>query len=191
MKNLKSLKTIKLLALLLVASFAAVSCSSDDDGGNGGDNNQIELITTVTYTLSDGTNTITLTFQDIDGPGGIPGTTEISAPWLDANTTYTGSIEFLNETENPPGNITDEVEAEAEEHEIFYSTSVAGVNIAKNDTDANGNPVGLNTTFTTGDAASGSLTIVLKHEPTKPNDGTAIGAGGSTDASVTFNIDVQ
>ena len=43
----------------------------------------------------------------------------------------------------------------------------------------------------TGAAGTGTVTIVLKHEPTKPNNGTAAGAGGSIDVEVTFPITVQ
>ncbi|MBF4984188.1 type 1 periplasmic binding fold superfamily protein, partial [Nonlabens mediterrranea] len=63
--------------------------------------------------------------------------------------------------------------------------------IAKVDTDANGNPLGLDTTFTTGAAGTGTLTIVLRHEPLKPNDGTLLNAGGETDVQVEFDLDVQ
>ena len=67
----------------------------------------------------------------------------------------------------------------------------AGLTITKTDVDGDGNPVGIATTVTTGSAATGSLTVILKHEPTKPNDGTATGAGGSTDVEVSYSIEVQ
>ena len=38
---------------------------------------------------------------------------------------------------------------------------------------------------------SDTLTITLKHEPTKPNDGTLASAGGETDIEVSFPINVQ
>lgn len=190
MKNLKSIKTIKLLALLFVSSLVIVSCSSDDDHNDDDHDHEEELITTVTYTLSDGTNVITLTFQDLDGEGGTAGTTDVSGP-LAASTTYTGSIELLNETESPVEDITEEVEEEGDEHEFFITSTVAGVTITKDDVDGDGNPIGIESTLTTGAAGTGSLTIILKHEPTKPNDGTSAGAGGSTDVEVTFPIEVQ
>lgn len=186
--KLKTMKTIKLLALFFVSSLVFVSCSSDDD--NDDHDHEEELITTVTYTLTNGNDVITLEFEDLDGEGGADGTTTVSGN-LSANTTYTGSIKLLNETEDPAEDITEEVEEEGDEHEFFYSSTISDITITKEDEDEDGNPIGIETTLTTGEAGSGSLTIILKHEPTKPNDGTSTGAGGSTDVSVTFSIEVE
>ncbi len=80
---------------------------------------------------------------------------------------------------------------EVDEHEFFYASSVAGVSITKTDMDSNGNPIGIGTALTAGNAGTGTLTIILKHEPTKPNNGSSDEAGGSTDVEVTFSIEVQ
>lgn len=184
---MKSIKTVKLLALLFVSSLAIVSCSSDDDGGH---DHEEELITTVTYELTNGTDIVTLEFQDIDGDGSAAPTYIVSGP-LTANTTYSGIIELLNETESPAEDITLEVEEEGDEHEFFITSSLSDIIVNKTDTDVNGNPIGIESTLETGNAGTGTLTIILKHEPTKPNDGTSIGAGGSTDVEVSFNIVVQ
>lgn len=189
--KLKTMKTLKLLALLFVSSLTIVSCSNNDDDDHN-DGNEEELITTVIYTLTNnanGADVVTLTFTDLDGEGGADGIYNISGP-LTANATYTGAIEFLNETENPAEDITEEVEEEGDEHEVFYSNTV-GSTITKNDTDGDGNPLGLETTLTTGAASNGTITVILRHEPTKPNDGTAAGAGGSTDAQVSYSVVVQ
>jgi hypothetical protein len=189
--KLKNMKTLKFLALLFVSSLTIVSCSNSDDDDHGDDHEE-ELITTVTYTLTNdanGADVVTLTFTDLDGEGGNSGTTDISGP-LTANATYSGSIQLLNATENPAEDITEEVEEEGDEHEFFY-TNTLGLTITKDDLDGDGNPIGIETTVTTGAAANGTLMIVLKHEPTKPNNGTAAGAGGSTDVEVSFSIAVQ
>ncbi|APY12725.1 type 1 periplasmic binding fold superfamily protein [Seonamhaeicola sp. S2-3] len=182
------MKTIKLLALFFVSSLVFVSCSSDDDHDD--HDHEKELITTVTYTLTNGDDVVTLKFEDLDGEGGTDGTYTVSGN-LSANTTYTGSIELLNATENPAEDITEEVEEEGDEHEFFYTSTISDITFTKTDTDEDGNPIGIETTLTTGDAGTGSLTIILKHEPTKPNDGTSTSAGGSTDVSVTFSIEVE
>lgn len=188
MKTLKT-NTIKLFTLLFISSFALSSCSNDtDDDPNQG--TEEELITTVTYILTSSTDIVTLEFKDLDGEGGTDGTYSVSGP-LTTNSTYTGSIKFLNETQSPAEDITTEVQAEGDEHEIFFASNIAGMTIEKTDQDNNGNPVGITTSLTTGDAGAGTMTIVLKHEPTKPNNGTSANAGGSTDAEVTFNISVQ
>ncbi len=187
--KLKTMKTVKLLALLFVANLAFVSCSKDDDGHDDHDHEE-ELITTVKYTLYNGNDIVTLTFQDLDGPGGKDGTYDVSGP-LAANTTYSGTTALLNETENPAEDITEEVEDEGDDHEFFYVSSLDDISISKLDQDKDGNPIGIETSLTTGDAGTGSLTIILKHEPKKPNNGTPDDAGGSTDVEVTFSITVQ
>ena len=180
------MKTIKLLAVLFISTLVFTSCEDDhdDDHDHGSDE---ELITTVLYTLTDGNNTIVLEWEDLDGDTGNAPT--ISSGTLTANTSYTGSIQLLNRTESPAEDITLEVRAEGDEHEFFY-TNTAGLTITKTDTDGT-NPVGIETSLSTGAEGSGSLTIVLKHEPTKPNDGTTANAGGSTDVQVTFPISIR
>ncbi|NRD20193.1 type 1 periplasmic binding fold superfamily protein [Winogradskyella eckloniae] len=183
------MNTIKLLAILFVSSIMFVSCSSDDDDHDDHDHEE-ELITTVTYKLTNGTDIVTIEFKDIDGDGSALPTYSISGP-LTANTTYTGAIELLNETEDPAEDITEEVEEEGDEHEFFITSSISDIVITKTDVDEDGNPIGIESSLVTGDASTGTLTIILKHEPTKPNDGTSAGAGGSTDVEVTFDIEVQ
>ncbi|WP_299014316.1 type 1 periplasmic binding fold superfamily protein [uncultured Polaribacter sp.] len=179
------MKTLRLIALFFVATLAFSSCADSDDHDDDHDHEE-ELITTVTYTLTNGSDVVTLKFQDLDGEGGQEGITTISGP-LTANTMYTGSIKLLNETESPAEDITEEIEEEDDEHEFFFASSITGLSIEKTDEDEDGNPVGLETSLTTGTAGSGSITVILKHEPSKPNDGTSASAGGSTDVEVTFN----
>ncbi|MFY9241713.1 MAG: type 1 periplasmic binding fold superfamily protein [Polaribacter sp.] len=181
------MKTIKLLSVLFITTLTFTACSEDDDHNHGSEE---ELITTVRYTLTNGNNIVTLTFSDPDGEGGNAGTYTVSGT-LSANTTYSGSIQLLNETTSPAEDITEEVKAEADEHEFFYTSNVAGLTITKTDTDSNNNPLGVTTSLTTSAAGAGTFTIILKHEPTKPNNGTSAGAGGSTDVEVTFNITIQ
>ncbi len=108
---------------------------------------------------------------------------------------YNGSLSLLNEIESPADNITAEIFAEAEEHQFFFETTLTAMAVAYADTDADGNPIGLATTVTTGDAEMGTLTITLRHEPVKDgvgvSDGDITNAGGETDIEVTFDVDVQ
>ncbi|WP_296637362.1 type 1 periplasmic binding fold superfamily protein [Polaribacter sp.] len=185
------MKTIKLLAVLFISTlvFAACSDDHDDDHDHGSDE---ELITTVIYTLTDGTNPdVVLTWEDTDGDTGNDPTFTVSGGPLTAKTTYTGTIQLLNETELPAEDITVEVRAEGDEHEFFYIPNSVNLNVTKEDEDSNGNSLGIETTVTTFAASTGTLTVILKHEPTKPNDDKVAVAGGSTDIEVTFDITVQ
>ena len=103
--------------------------------------NEEELITTLEYTLKPegGGDDILFSFKDIDGDGGDEPII-LTSP-LAANTTYTGTLNLLNESETPAESITEEILEEDEDHQFFFQTDVEGVDVAYNDQDENGNPV--------------------------------------------------
>ena len=111
--------------ILFFGLFAFASCNNDDDMEP---DNEEEVITTLTYTLSstDGQVAI-LSFQDLDGDGGAAGT--ITTSELAANTTYTGIMTLLNETESPAENITEEIAEEDDEHQFFFAVSGANLSL--------------------------------------------------------------
>ncbi|MFW6257273.1 MAG: hypothetical protein ACOC11_00685 [Prolixibacteraceae bacterium] len=156
--------------------------------------NQEELITTIEYVLipEDEGETVELKYRDLDGDGG--NEPVISGEILKAGTTYSGTIALLNETETPAENVTQEVQNEALAHQFFFS-STADLTVQYNDSDANGNPVGLQTVLTAGEPGSGILTIVLRHEPDKfaagVPEGDITNAGGETDVEVQFDVAIQ
>jgi len=185
MKNLKSILAITILAITFT------SCSDDDD--NPVPVNAEEVITTLTATLNSTAGDITLTSRDLDGSDGPDDPViTVSSP-LAANTMYTGSLDLLNETEDPAESITEEIEEEDDEHQFFFSSSLVSTEYL--DMDDDGNPIGLAFTLTTGDAGTGNITITLRHEPAKSaegvSDGNIANAGGETDIAVTFPIVVQ
>lgn len=191
------MKTLKYLSLLFITSLSLTACSSDDDPIAV---NEEELITTVTavYTPVGDGDTITLKYQDLDGEGADAPIITVSGDFQ-ANTTYNGSVTFLNETTDPADNITLEILEEGDEHQLFYQTTGSlnsfTYSNATNDLDSNGLPIGLQSVFTTTTAATGTLTIILRHEPNKEaenvSNGDITNAGGSTDASVSFSIVVE
>lgn len=167
-------------------SVVIISCSKDDDSPE--PINEEEVITTMTVVLNPGN--ITLQSQDLDGDGPNPPSVTVSGN-LSANTTYTGSITFLNELESPAEDITEEVEEEDDEHQVIFVSSGVALSVSDLNKDGNGNDLGTQFSLSTAAAGSGTLRIVLRHEPTKPNDGTLAGAGGSTDIDVSFNVTVE
>ncbi len=183
-----------LLGLALMMSFVFVACE-DDEPEDPEIPNEEEAITTLTYTLTpdDGGMPVVLSFVDLDGDGG--NDPVVTGGTLDTNATYVGAIVLLNDLETPPENITEEVEEEDDEHQFFFTTTVNGLDIDYADTDGNGNPLGLATTITTKAAGSGTITVILRHEPDKAAAGVSEGdianAGGETDIEVTFDVDVQ
>lgn len=183
------MKNFKYTIAILFLTLFIVSCDSDDDTPE--IINEEELITTVIVTLSDGENTVTLTSRDLDGDGPNPPEMEVSGN-LSAETTYTGSIQFLNELESPADNITLEVQEEDEDHQVFYiSGGELDITTTYLDFDPNGNPLGTAFLIESGAVSSGTLNVTLRHLLQKPNDGTLADAGGDTDASVTFGLTVE
>lgn len=153
--------------------------------------NEEELITTLIYRLEPlgAGDAVELKFQDLDGEGG--DAPVITNPPLAAGVQYHGSIALLNELENPAVDITEEVDEEAEEHQLFYEFTTLKTEFEYLDQDLNDHPVGLITALTTGSAETGMLTITLRHEPKKPNNGTPEDAGGETDIEVTFVLNIE
>jgi hypothetical protein len=184
LNTVASLKRVGTFMTITAALFFA-SCDNDDTPDPV---NEEEVITTITATLTPvgGGATITLQSRDIDGDG--PGAPVITVTGGDfaGNTTYNGTMEILNETESPAEDVTEEILEEDDEHQFFFefTGSIAGVTYS--DTDGDGNPLGQTFALTTGTAGAASLRIVLRHEPTKPNNGLA-DAGGETDFDVTFS----
>lgn len=199
------MNTRKFLSMLTLGSLLFASCSNDDD--NPAPVNEGELITKMTVSLVGGGKTINMIVADEDGAEGpTPPKVTVSGD-LSTNTIYNGTIELLNESVNPVETINEEIEAEADEHQFFY-TANSSLNITTTYTDKESdykkedgtaftstNPVGLKFTVTTTDAGTGTFTITLRHELNKSASGVANGditnAGGNTDITQTFEIAVK
>ncbi len=185
------MKTTKFLSMLAIAGTLFVSCSDDDDTPD--EILEEEVITTMNVTLTPqgGGTDIILQTIDLDGDDGpIEPVVTVSGN-LAGNTVYVGSIELLNETEDPVEDITEEIKELDEEHEFFFTTTGSIASVEKTDTDGAGNPLGLEFEFTTQTAGAATLTITLQHEPKKPNDGTVTDAGGETDINATFDLTIE
>lgn len=199
MKTIQKSKQFKFYALALVAALTFSSCSNDDDNPDPPVNEE-ELITTVTaiYTPVGGGTAVTLQYKDLDGEGANPPVITVSSAF-EKNKTYNGTVTFKNELANPAEDITPEILEEGVDHQLFYQKTGTlnsfTYGTASSNFDKNGKPIGLQSVFATTGAASGNLTITLRHEPNKSGANVAAGditnAAGSTDAEVSFSISVQ
>ena len=200
--------------VLLGLSLALTACD-DPSGGAGGADAETEEITQVTLTFTTaGADPIVVSFIDEDGEGGTSGTADALA--LAADTTYAVSVQFLDTLSGE--DITAEIEAEAEDHQVlFYGDSVTGPAsmgdgllthaYADAESDYGPNavgedlPVGLENTITTGAAGMGSLQVMLRHlpelngSPQKVSDLAEMFAASGTapgeiDANVRFSVTV-
>ncbi|UZO81774.1 type 1 periplasmic binding fold superfamily protein [Aquimarina sp. ERC-38] len=199
--------TRKFLALFLAGTFFITSCSDDDEGDNPDPVNEEEVITTMTVTLTGGGDTVTLNFFDPDGENGPIAPVKSVEGDLKVNTTYNGTIQLLNASEEEVEDVNDEIKAEADEHQFFYLTDDLGITITYDDKESDfensqgmqfesDNPVGIDFTLTTTDQiGDAELEIILLHELDKNAEGVAGGntdnAGGEPDIEVTFNITVE
>lgn len=173
-----------------------------------GEENPEEIITNVnlTFTAGDGT-TVTATAEDPDGEG--PLELEVVTPIaLAANTTYTLTMELLN-AEDPADveDITAEIEEEDNEHMFFFAWTAdyfsdpsgdgnvdnRGDAVNYNDQDAGGLPVGLSTTWTTGDAstADGEFRVILKHQPDGIKTATSTATDGDSDIDISWTLSIN
>lgn len=187
---MKTFKPFLLIALLILSS-----CSSDDDGPPELVNEE-EVITTLVLTLTaqGSGDVIELSSRDLDADG--PNPPIVTVENLVANTTYTGVVQVLNETETPAEDITEEVAEEDEDHQFFFQViGNASVTTTYSDTDGNGNPVGINITLTTGAVSTGDLVVTLRHllnkSATGVSEGDITNAGGDTDVMITLPINIQ
>lgn len=191
MRNMIKQSAKGILGMFLMLS-VFTACDSDDPEPV----NEEELITTVELTFTndnDASDVRTASFTDLDGEGGNdPIIDNIS---LMADATYTLTVKFLNEEETPAEDITEEVEEEDEDHQVFYVATGAEFTYAYGDQDSNQNPLGLTGTVTTGAASNGTLQVILIHEPNKTaagvRDGDPTNAGIESDIDVTFNLSIQ
>lgn len=177
-----NLRSLKLVAFLAFAVFTA-SCDKEDDV----DPNEEELITTLKVSLIEaGTTTPQVfIFKDIDGPGGQA--PSIDSIIINANKSYTASLQFLNESVSPADDITLEVSAEAADHQVYYQATTVDLAATNLNIDGLGLPLGITSTWTAGAAGKGAMKITLKHKPgTKAaNDPVT---KGETDIEVEFGV---
>lgn len=204
---MKFIKSVFSLFLLLGLGFYLSSCSDDDDPTPiVEEEEEEELINevTLTFTPVGGGDDVIVVWFDSDGDGAsMPTKDDIE---LNADTEYTMAITLRNTLESPAEDKTSEIAEEDDEHMFFFGFTAdlfidpagdgnigagnRGDAINYNDTDNDGNPVGLSTTWTTGTAASGTFNVVLKHQPDLKS-GTSDSTVGGTDVDIEFNININ
>ena len=195
------------IALLLPVALAGCpDIENPDENINDG-----EVITTVELTFTPAAGAaLVFTHADPENDG---------APVIDPIVLPVGAwtlgVRFLNALEDPAEDITVEVQAESDEHQVLvYGSGVASeatgdnaaalATIGYDDEDTNGLPVGLAHTVDATTAGTAELQVMLRHLP--PENGTAVkndavasdfasagstAIGGDVDANVTFPFTVQ
>jgi hypothetical protein len=160
-----------------LAAAALVACSDveeDDDHGHDHDHNH-GLITQVDLTFTSEGDEVTATWAE-GHDGEAPQIDDIS---LTEGEAYDLSVAFWNTLEDTAEEITNEVQAEDNEHQAFFTgdavnsdatgTTDGLLDIEYVDEDDNGFPVGILNTADAVNAGEGTLTFTLRH--LAPQDG--------------------
>lgn len=182
------LKFGMIAAVALIMSISA--CKKDKPVVPDAEEN--ELITKVSLKFTNTANAAdvhTVTWADPDGDGGVAPT--IGTLTLKPNANYNFEVsEVLNETASTPDarNILAEIEEEAHEHLWLYKPTGVTLIVSRTDKDKNNFVIGIKGTATTGAAATGTLQVILRHQPGVKN-GTD--TPGSTDFDTTFPVTIQ
>lgn len=186
-----------LLIMLLIGTIAA--CKKEDPvqpPPGGGPVNESELITTLRlhFTSLDSSDQREWVWRDLDGEGGDPPV--ITTEPLGADVIYTVRIEVLDESDmDDVEDITAEIVEEDAEHQFFFISTGVNATIQYTDQDVNGDPVGVQSLWSLGAASSGTVDVILRHEPNKDapgvSDGDITNAGGDTDVEVNFPLVIE
>ena len=199
-KNIFKLN-ILLYSLLSLVIFTA--CEDDDVVPE--EEEEMEVITDVTLVFtSDAGAVVTASAQDPDGEG-VQELVVLDEIQLQAGTNYTLTFDIMNNLESPGEDIGDEIAEEDDEHQIFFAwtegafsnpTGNGNIDNASdpvnyNDADGNGNPLGLNTSWTAGDpTTAASFTVRLQHQPDVKTS-TSGASDGDTDFELQFRLTIQ
>ena len=173
---------------LLFAGTLMTACKKDEPVPQEDNEN----LTTVNLKFTENGVTKTFSFKDLDGDGGNAPTIEKIS--LEANKTYTFSVELFDETKSPVMDVTQEIKEQKDEHLFEFVPTPSSVLVFSNkDKDSRGYDVGLTATVKTSGASTGKLQVVLHHQP--PVNGTPIKNGsfsvGSVDFDGTFEVEVK
>jgi len=199
-KNIFKLN-ILLYSLLSLVIFTA--CEDDDVVPE--EEEEMEVITDLTLVFtSDAGAVVTASAQDPDGEG-VQELVVLDEIQLQAGTNYTLTFDIMNNLETPGESIGEEIAEEDDEHQIFFAwtegafsnpTGNGNIDNASdpvnyNDADGNGNPLGLNTSWTAGDpTTAASFTVRLQHQPDVKTS-TSGANDGDTDFELQFRLTIQ
>ncbi len=207
MKVFNYFNKFSLLAFLAVGILMTTGCKDDDVPD---EENEVEVITDVKLIFTndaDATDVVEASAQDPDGEG-VEELKILGEITLGTDKTYTLTYEITNSLADEPEeqNIGAEIREEDDEHQLFYSFTAdafaspsgdgnvdsASDPINYNDTDGNGNSLGLSTSWTTSSSTitGGTFTARLQHQP-DVKTATSGASDGDTDFELQFILNIQ
>lgn len=176
------MKSIPVFAMFFAVLFLTPGCKKDTS-------TQQENITKIIVHLI-GSGGFDQEFAWSDPDGGDTGNASVEDIVIPAGTTdIKCHLHVFDESKSPVLDVSQEIEGESAVHLFIYKLSGSAVStIDYDDVDANGKPFGLETKWTAG-TGTGSVNILLHHQPATKDDLT--NPGGEIDFDVTFPVKVQ
>ncbi len=192
---------LTLLSFLLV-TLIFTSCGDDDAPAAENEEEVIDKVTLTFFPPTGGGAAVVQTATDPDGEGPASLAPDGAISLADS-TTYTLFLkfEFTEEGED----ITEEIEEEDDEHMVFFAftdgifsdpsgdgnVDARADDINYEDFDDNQDPLGLETTWTTGAASSSNtFRVLLKHQPGEKS-ATSSSTDGETDVDITWTLNIN
>lgn len=114
---------------------------------------------------------------------------------LPANEHLHAEIILLNKSVTPADTVSHEVLEEGAAHQFFFIPENVDITFEYDDTDDDGRPIGLRSTWETGAAGTGEVKVILRHGLNKGasgvSDGDITNAGGETDLEIHFPVVIR
>lgn len=175
----------------LIILYWVLSCFTSCLKENIENPNEEELITTVGVRLIDQKSqeqSIYL-FRDLDGTGGLA-PQQFDTIKLKSSSIYDMQIILGNESVAPVDDIKNEVEAESNDHQLYYEPIGISLQITQLNKDDKGYDLGTTSKWEVGSAGKGSVRITLKHKPGFKTSNDSIDVG-ETDIEIEFPVIIQ
>jgi len=182
----------KIFSIILIAASLMMLLTACDKEIAEEENDSEVLTTLELHFMERGTqNQLVYKFDDPDGFGAGSVAPTVDLIRLLPGKVYDVEVKLLNKTANPIEDVTGEVEDESADHRFYYLPATgSNITVDNFNTDVNGMPLGIRSTWTTGAKATGSIRVVLRHYPNgskaaddpvdSPKSGTDIDTGFST-----------
>lgn len=200
---MKSIFKLNYLLFAVLTLFVFTACEEDEAVPE--EEEEMEVITDVTLIFTpDAGDVVTATAQDPDGEGVLDLVVQDEIK-LQSGTSYTLTFDIMNNLESPGEDIGDEIAEEDDEHQVFFAWTEGAFSnpsgngnidnasdpVNYNDSDGNGNPLGLNTSWTAGNpTTAASFTVRLQHQP-DVKTATSGANDGDTDFELQFRLTIE
>jgi hypothetical protein len=178
----------KKISIVLIGFLVVIAACKKTANPNS--ENEHEAINKVEIRFSRaGTLVQTAVIEDLDGDGGNP-PSRIDTIRLAPSQTYTAAVSIKNVVNGVEKDLSSKIAQQGRSHEFFFLPTGVSATITKTDLDALGFPIGFNSNWAVGAAASGSIQFKLMHKPgiKGPADGPNV---GHSDIDVRLHIILQ